>query len=111
MYKMAVNFPNLTKGAEVQIDGLGVFENGYEYEVSKEDAEAYRTFHSVIVDELDEDGNLVSRKLAPGRTLLDAFSSEEGVQVATTKASKTKDKPQDPPEGPLATDTTEGGVE
>lgn len=80
MYKLSLNFPNLAKGAEVQIDGLGVFENGYEYDITTEEADAYRVHNQVLVSELDEEGS-ATNSVEPGPTLLQAFKSSKGVTV------------------------------
>lgn len=95
MYKMTVDFPNLAKGAEVQIDGLGSFENGFEHLIDDDAAQAYRLHHSQLVEEYDEEGVVVSRTLEQGPTLAQAFSGQKGITVKSAKTPK-KDEP---PEG------------
>ena len=94
MYKMTVDFPNLAKGAEVQIDGLGIFENGFEHTIDAELAQSYRDHHTTIVEDFDADGTIVGRHTEQGPTLLQAFQNHNGITIAS---SKTKDKKD--PEG------------
>lgn len=75
MYKITLNFPNLAKGAEVQIAGLGVFENGYEYVVSDEEAEAFRVHNQVVSTEVGKDDGSFTTTASPGPTLLQAFGT------------------------------------
>lgn len=35
MAQLVVNLPNMAKGAEVEVQGLGVFENGKSYELEE----------------------------------------------------------------------------
>lgn len=99
MYKMTVDFPNLAKGAEVQIDGLGIFENGYEHTISDELAQSYRAAHPKTVDEVDDDGELVERKLEQGPTLLTAFKDSLGIVVEVVQKTKNKQADENPAQG------------
>lgn len=92
MYKLTLDFPNLTKGAEVQIDGLGIFKNGEEHEIDDALAQDYRNHHSRVVDELDDDGEVIGRKMEQGPTLLQAFQDSAGVTVSTAASSKRQAK-------------------
>lgn len=113
MYKMTVDFPNLAKGAEVQIDGLGIFENGYEHTVEDDQAQDFRNSHSTVEEEHDEEGNVISHTTVPGPTIVQAFKNTEGITVIGSKA-RGKSKANDPPldEEPLHEDdkTLEGGA-
>lgn len=44
-YTLHVNLPNLSPGAEVEIDKLGVYKNGETYEVSPNEAAHFATMH------------------------------------------------------------------
>lgn len=107
MYKMTVQLPNLPKGAEVAIDGLGVFENGYEYDISEEQANTFRARNAAQLFSHDKDGNL-EVKTEQGPTLLQAYKKDDGIEVVKMsdtelKAFKQeKDKNEDEqPELPL----------
>lgn len=82
MYSVTVDMPNLPKGEEVEISGLGRFENGKTTTVSKEEAEAFRTFHQRVSYERDENGALIT-VTEIGPTLLQA--NILGVKVETVK--------------------------
>ena len=69
MYTLAVNAKGLSKGTPINIDGLGLFENGKKYEISEEAEEAYRMRHSVQRVEYDDEGNMfVEVELGPSLT-------------------------------------------
>lgn len=90
MYTVQIDMPTLPKGHEVEIDGLGQFENGSTVEVSKEDAEAFRVKHQAVVMTTDKDGNN-HIEVFPGPTLLQAFKDNDTIVVSTSK-SKSEDK-------------------
>lgn len=112
MYKLTLDFPNLAKGAEVQIPGLGVFENGYKYDVDDALADSYRQHHTHVVDDFEGDGVLVGRHVEQGPTLLQAFKDHPGVLVETPTKSraKVKVKAKTKPEPETTDDVPEGGV-
>lgn len=56
-YKLKINQQNLAPGAEVQIGGLGVFENGKVYKISDDQARAFQVHHGRVV--AGEDGKSV----------------------------------------------------
>lgn len=91
MYEITVDQPSLPKGEQVQIPGLGTFENGYTYTVTKGEANGYRTYHTCQVDVLDEDMNVVGSDVELGPTLLQAAKSMYGVEVSTVEP-ETKNK-------------------
>lgn len=80
MYKMTVQMPNLPKGTKVAIDGLGIFENGYEYDVSAEEAENYRSRNTVQTFHHDDEGNLIV-ETEIGPTLLQTTKKYDGIDV------------------------------
>jgi hypothetical protein len=98
MYNLTIDLPNLAKGAEVDIDGLGRFENGGSYEISDDEAEAFRTKHQTVTSEYDSEGNLHTT-LEKGPTVAQAFSGDKNVTVRTTK--KANPKAQHPTAAPV----------
>jgi len=89
VYELTIDLPSIPKGNEdhqIQIPGLGTFENGRTYEVSKEQAEAFRAYHTVQESVVDEDtGAYLGSDAKPGPTLLEAAKSMYGVTVETVK--------------------------
>ncbi|MCA9340346.1 MAG: hypothetical protein KDA17_05520, partial [Candidatus Saccharibacteria bacterium] len=71
MYVLTVDMPNLEKGMTVEIDGLGFFENGYAYDISKEQADAWRARQRTLEIDHKKDGTMVVRE-KEGKTLLEA---------------------------------------
>jgi hypothetical protein len=71
MYELTVDNPNLGKNAKVQIPGLGTFENGQTYTVSKEEADRFRVYQKSVG--------------MPDRTLLQAFQKNDYVTVEVAK--------------------------
>ncbi len=71
MYVLTVDIDTLAKGVPVEVDGLGVFENGYSYDISEEEAEAFRIKGTTQSFSHDKDGNLIV-KTEVGPTLLQA---------------------------------------
>lgn len=82
-YVVKVNQPSLPKGEPVQIPGLGTFENGTSYEVSKDEANAFRTYHTRQIPVYGDDGSLTGSDLELGPTLLQASERMYGVEVST----------------------------
>lgn len=102
-YNVTVDMPNLPRGEEVEISGLGRFKNGSTTEVSKEDAEAFRTFHQNVRFEHDENGALLTIT-EQGPTVLQA--NIPGVVVETVKEAPSK---TETPDGDKKTTATKGG--
>jgi hypothetical protein len=75
-YKITVNLPSTGKGQEVQIPGLGTFKNGSTAEVTKEMADAFRTFQTDLG--------------MTDQTLLQHFHGREDVVVETAEVEKPK---------------------
>ena len=87
MYTIEINLPNLAKGAEVAIDGLGVFENGHTYYVSAEDAEIFRLRNTTHPSgEHDPADGFMTYETKQGPTLLQAFKGHPYITVMTEKA-------------------------
>lgn len=118
MYELKLNLPNVGRGVEVEIDGLGTFKNGTTVEVSKAQAENFRQRNMVTEFETNDKGELQS-KFKPGPTVLEAFRDTEGVDVVkaetkhdddpvTVKAPKTVTESTAPTPTPH-TDKKKGG--
>jgi hypothetical protein len=105
VYEITFDLPGTPKGQEVMVAGLGTFANGSTYEVTEEEAESYRSYHTSLKYEYDKDNNLVGATAEPGPTLLQAFSKTDGVDVNTVQ-SKTEDKKPVPPDDK----NSDGGV-
>jgi len=113
MYKMVIDFPNLAKGAEVQILGLGIFSNGDTHIIDDDAAQNYRDHNTSIVEDFDEDGAVVGRHTEQGPTLLQAFHNHTGVTVEVAEGKREKPKDAPPPADntskPKDDSTPEGG--
>lgn len=88
-YKVTVNMPNLAKGAEVFIDGLGTFKNGESAVVSNEQANLFRNAHGRVND----DG-----QYEQGPTLGQAFGEGTGVTVERVSDKEESAQAEPPPE-------------
>lgn len=91
MYKVTLNLPNLSQGAEVELDGLGIFKNGEEKLVSKDEADAFRVKHTTVHTVFDDEGNYVGERFDSGPTLTEAFKSNRWVEVEVVKAPTKKE--------------------
>lgn len=85
MYLLKLNLPNLSQDAELELDGLGVFQNGHEYEIDNDRAEAFRLRH-VFVDDNGTHQN--------GPTLLSYYKDSVGVDVSIKRATPEKKEPK-----------------
>lgn len=114
-YELTVDLPDYPKGELVQIPGLGTFENGDSYSVSKEEADAYRAYHTrQIPIEDKETSAIVGSKLVLGPTLLKASKSMVvGISVIVAKGAPPEPDPEpdeDPtPEDEEQNENPEGG--
>lgn len=99
-YKVELDLPNVGKGVEVYVDGLGILENPGTYEVSQEEADAFRVVHQKVTYNQDPDNGLVtSTDVELGPTLLEYFKGKEGVKVTKTKdTKKAESTPEVPPQ-------------
>jgi hypothetical protein len=97
-YKLELDLPNVGKGVEVYLDGLGFFENGKDYEITDEQADAFRVAHQEVTYHTDPDNGMVTHTTEePGPTVLEYFKSHEGVTVSSDK--KVAKKAAAPPQG------------
>ena len=82
-YEVSLDLPGMPKGELVQIPGLGTFENGTSFDVTEEQANAYRVYHQRVDMVYDEETNeLLGSEASVGPTLLQAYKNEQGVDVA-----------------------------
>lgn len=89
MYKIEFDMPNLARGTEVQIDGLGTFANGGTYTITNEQAAAFRV--AGRKQRFVPDGHgAVDVVTEDGPTVLQAFKDAEGVTVTTTSSPSGK---------------------
>jgi hypothetical protein len=84
-YSVKVDYPNMPKGQQVLISGLGTFENGSTAAVSDEDAAAYRAYQKSAG--------------MPDSTLSDAFKDSKYVVVTSTKSQPRHTVSDQPPAG------------
>lgn len=81
-YTLTIDHPNLPKGAEVEIPGLGLFKNRSTTTLTDEQVETFRQLHGTI----DDEGNWQL-----GDTPLQASKNTEGVTVETVSDDKKGD--------------------
>jgi hypothetical protein len=93
-YRMKVNLPNRPQGVEISIPGLGAFENGKTYDVTDEQATAFRRARGKMVDDVDAKGNKVGNKLEPCPPL-DELSIFGVVVEKTSEKTQGSSKPND----------------
>lgn len=74
MYQLQFNYPNLPKGAEIDITGLDyIFKNGETYDVTTAEADRFRSVQAEMLG------------LETGPTLSEAFKDNGGVKVTVKK--------------------------
>lgn len=88
MYKITLNLPGLSKDDSVTIDGIGELKNGDTYEVSAEEAEAFRNAHMRPVESVDSSSGETRVENQPGPTLYEAFKDHEHITVETVTKRK-----------------------
>jgi hypothetical protein len=98
VYEITVDLDGIGKNDEVQIPGLGTFKNGSTYEVTRAEAEAYRSYNTRQEPVHDEDDNIVGAEAVPGPTLLQAFRHTTGVDVTTAQANNDDEEEEEPVE-------------
>jgi hypothetical protein len=88
-YKLELDLPNVGKDVEVYLEGLGFFVNPGEYEITDEQAEAFRVAHQKVTYHTDPDNGMVTHtEEEPGPTVLEYFKDREGVTVTIEKSTK-----------------------
>lgn len=88
MYNIQFDLPNLAKGAEINIGGLGSFINGQSFNVTDEEAEQFRVFGTTYTSETDESGFLTLTAVK-GKNLREAFDGVPGITVSEGATSTT----------------------
>lgn len=89
MFTLTLDLPNLPKGGDLEIDGLGTFQNGSSFEISDEQANAFSTKDSTLKTTTHEDGKL-SNVIVPGRTLVEAFKDHPYITVVAKSNTSVK---------------------
>lgn len=84
MYKVTISMPNLAEGATVELDGLGIFENGGVYEVTDTEAETFAQKHKIITTAFNKKGTSLRIEL-DGPNLSSAFDEVDGIEVEYIK--------------------------
>lgn len=88
MYSLTLDLPNLDKGAEVELDGLGVFKNGETHEISDEDAENFRMRHQTQkLVKVNKKTGASTYEEVPGPTLVEAFADHPSIKVVEAKVT------------------------
>jgi hypothetical protein len=110
-YVLTVDVPGLRKGEKLAIDGIGEVTNGQTVEITRDEADAFRTAHQTQKVETDKDGNMIVETVQ-GPTLLQAFRKDEAFTVEV--ADNQPDEPDEPdpepdPEPEDEPDDNEGG--
>lgn len=95
-YKISVDMPNLAKGAEVFIDGLGTFKNGESVVVSAEQVTHFRNAHGRVNDVGQwEQGPTLGQANIPGLTaerVSDREESGSSVEQKSVPAPRAAEK-------------------
>jgi len=92
MYKLTLNLPNLSQGSPVELDGLGVFENGKEYLIEKDAADSFRQRHTSAHSVYDDKERYVGDVFTIGPTLVEAFKDTVGIDVEVYHPKVEEDK-------------------
>jgi len=96
-YDVTVDLPNLPKGAEVQVNGLGILRNGETAFVTQAQADHWREMNATLAHEYDDKGQLVT-KTVKSRTLAQTLGKVRGFEVVKAEApeldSSTVEGPQ-----------------
>lgn len=89
MYQITIDYPNMPKGQEVSIPGLGTYKNGSTHAVTKEEADLFRAYQA--------DTGM------PDQTLLQAFKGQDYVTVESVKEPQPRSSRRDPAAAPEET--------
>jgi hypothetical protein len=92
-YDITVDLPNLPKGAEVQVNGLGILLNGETTFVSEDAANHWREMNVDLQQEYNDKGQLVTTVNKSG-TLLQTLGKVDGLTVSTAEADDPAVEPQ-----------------
>lgn len=84
VYELAVNIPEQPLGEQIQIAGLGLFENGSVYKITSAEAESFRDYNSKTVIKFDKRG-MQKTSTTRGGTLLAVSKNMYGVSVKALK--------------------------
>lgn len=110
VYEISFDLESAPKGEPIQVPGLGTFENGKAYEVTKAEADAYRAFHVHQEPVYNDKDEMVGTEAVLGPTLLQAAKHMYGVEVSTVGDKQEEDTQAEENEAPAAnTDTGESG--
>jgi len=86
-YELAIDVPGHAEGTEIEIPGLGLFENGSTYDITVSEAEQFQILNTRLVDAEDSDGNIIGVKSELGPTLAVASETMHGI-TATVVAKQ-----------------------
>lgn len=86
-YEVTVDLPNLPKGADVQVHGLGLLQNGDTTFVTEDQANHWRAMNSTQVGEFDSETGAYTAKEAKSGTLLQVLGKTDGFKVVKAERS------------------------
>lgn len=109
MYVIKIDLPGRSEGVAVEIDGLGIFKNGEDHEISDEQAEAFITKHVKVSYQYDEENKRI-HAVTETFTFEELIARIKGVSILNEK-SKGSAPVVLPPAGPVVDKNDEGGVE
>jgi hypothetical protein len=108
MYNLTIQKPSLPPGTEVQIHGLGVFENGKQYLIDEAQAARFREANSKQQSEItDRETGAMRVWDEQGPTVLQAFKDDATVVVEVVKAKNPPAKNEPVTDVPPQEDATE----
>jgi hypothetical protein len=87
-YVLELDVPGLDNKAEVEIPGLGVFQNGQTHEITEQQASDYRVRMATAEPVYDDDDIIIGSEVSQGPTVLQASRAMmEGISVSTANAN------------------------
>lgn len=104
MFTITIDLPDLPKGTEVDIDGLGTFENGGSYDITDDENYDFQVRHQTISTVTSGAGH-VSNTLVLGPALDEAFANHKHIKV---EEAKSKDVKKSKDEKPVVVANSEG---
>lgn len=102
VYTMDVDLDGSPKGEQIQIAGLGTFENGSSYDITRAEAEAYRSYNTRYETIVGENDEILGSTPELGPTLLQASKTMFGVEVTTSGSKSKEDEAAEDEEARLA---------